>query len=136
MNLDFYEHDLDLEAVNRAVQLEMQKLKHLDDRTDEQLYKAVYKGQLAEQYLIQYHDCINNNELYGDVITNNGIKLEVKVRRNYNLNSIIDSIIDYTPSTHIIVFQWYHGHIRDKGLFFKLRYKGPIWQKNGTPVRA
>jgi len=78
-------------------------------RTREQVQKAVSIGIPCECFLIQYHDCVENTEKYGDVIRPNGMKVECKASKykwdDTKMNQMVQKIKSYNPSDVVMFWQ-------------------------------
>jgi len=113
MNLDFSASILNQSELSAKINNEASQIfsspQARKGRTLEQIKMVVEQGQKAESFMIQVCNCVDNTELYGDVITQNGDKIECKTSKYSWTESkklaIVDKIKTYNPSDY--VFFWY-----------------------------
>jgi len=113
LNLNFNINDLDKVLLNKIIDKNIDSIYNSPNarkgRTREQIRLQVSQGIPCEVYLIQFHNCLENTELYGDVIKQNNQKIECKSSiykwDDYKKNKIIDSIKAYNPSDVCMFWQ-------------------------------
>jgi len=112
-NLNFNIKDLDQILLEKIINENIDSIYNSPNarkgRTREQIRSKVSQGIPCEVYMIQFHNCIENTELYGDVITQKNIKVECKSSLykwdDYKKNKMIDSIKGYSPSDICMFWQ-------------------------------
>jgi len=113
MNLDFNASLLNQVELDDKINIEASQIfsspQARKGRTLEQIKMVVEQGQKAESFMIQKCKCIDNPEIYGDVITQNGDKIECKTSQYSWTESkklgIVNQIKQYNPSDY--VFFWF-----------------------------
>lgn len=113
INLNFNIKDLDTVLLEQIINANIDSIykspRARKGRTREQIRLKVQQGIPCEVYLIQFHNCIENTELYGDVIKPKGKKIECKSSvyewDDNKKNKMIDSIKGYSPSDICMFWQ-------------------------------
>jgi len=111
--LSFNLSDINNDLLNKEIEKESLHLFNCPSsrrgRTLKKIRNSVVDGKPAERFLIEKFSCIDNIELYGDVISKDGVKIECKASHFYwSDRRIRDTILEikkYNSSDWIMFWQ-------------------------------
>lgn len=110
LDLDFNLNELDKTLLNKIIDQNVDSIysspQARRERTRDEIKKAVWIGIPCEVFLLQYHNCIENDHRYGDVISETGHAIECKAsERPWTFGmkkDMIFKIQKYNPANYIM----------------------------------
>ena len=106
-NMNFNKNDLDKDLLHKIIEKNINSIYNSPrarrGRTREQVSQNVSSGIPCEVFLIEKYNYLENNEKYGDVINQDGLKIECKSSiyewNEQKKKNIINKIKIYNPSS-------------------------------------